>query len=109
MRDFINVASVPYDEECSGVGSENYFNMSRLECMVFAKQLGRQFGEGTEYNNIVIKSFPHDFGTYREVCVYFDDNIPESVDYAFNIESETPDKWDEEALKELQELGYKLK
>lgn len=108
MRDYITIGSTPYGEDCAQVGRNNYYEMSRIECKVFTKQLLRIFGKGTENNSIVTKSFAHDFGTYREVCVYFDDLDEASTNYAFNIEGDTPEFWDDEAKVELESLGYKL-
>ena len=45
--------------------------------------------------HFAIKSFPHDFGTYREVVVYYDtdDNDP----IAYEVEANLPKTWDEES------------
>lgn len=108
MRDYISIGSVPFEEDCIQVGKDNYHEMSRIECRVFIDQLTRIFGKGTENNKIRAKSFPHDFGSYLEVVVFFDDEDQDSLEYAFKVEGEFPAKWDEEALKQLNELGYKL-
>ena len=109
MKDYLEIGSVPSDEPCCGVGADNYYEMSRIECQVFKKQLKRIFGEGTENNSIVIKSFNHDFGSYSEVCVYFNDQDEESLDYAFKIEGECPENWDDEAIQDLKNAGYIFK
>jgi hypothetical protein len=101
MRDYINIGPTPTDEPCAQVGSDNYAEQSRKECIAFCNQLRRQFGEEPTAAHIALKSFPHDFGSYLEVVCYYDDYIPESVEYAYKLESETPAKWDKEARKEL--------
>ena len=50
---------------------------------------------------LVIKPFPHDFGSYREVCVRYDDTDPAAADYALALESDTPAEWDAIAHYEL--------
>ena len=60
-----------------------------------------QLGEPPIGASLGIKSNPHDFGTYLEVVAYFDDSYPESVEWAFGIEANTPAEWDREARQEL--------
>jgi hypothetical protein len=101
MRDFLTIGSSPLDESCSQVGSPDYPEQSRKECRAFLHQLKRQFGEPPIGASLVIKSFPHDFGEYREVCVSFEDSLEEAVNYTFKLEGETPANWDEGAKQEL--------
>jgi hypothetical protein len=102
MRDYISIGSSPTDESCAQVGSDNYERQSKKECKAFIHQLLRQFGEEPYLASLRIKYFPHDFGTYSEVVCYYDDEIEESRSYAYKLESETPSKWDKEALEELK-------
>lgn len=102
MQDYIVIGSAPCDESCAQVGSPSYSGRMRAETAAFIRQLRRTFGKEPEGARIALKSFPHDFGTYHEVVVYFDDSIRESVNYAFRLEAETPANWDEEAREELQ-------
>ncbi len=101
MRDFINIGPAPCDEKCAQVGEDTFPEQSRKECRAFMGQLKRVFGEPPEGAELRIKSFEHDFGTYREVVCYFDDAYPESREYAFKLEGEAPSKWDEQARAEL--------
>jgi len=98
MRDYISIGSSPTDEDCAQVGADNYEAQSRKECIAFIHQLERQFKVVDVFR---IKSFPHDFGTYKEVVCYFDDDNHEAIAFAYRVESECPRRWDSEALKEL--------
>lgn len=98
MRDYITIGSTPYEEACAQVGSDDYPGRSRVECKAFVGQLLRIFGEPPEGADIGIKNFNHDFGTYREVVCYYDDDEEESVRYAFNMEERVPAYWDKEAV-----------
>lgn len=101
-RELMNISCVPAEEECQGVGTPTYDPvMARKECEAFRNQLRRMFGEPPGSARLVIKSFPHDFGSYSEVCVSYDDQSEEETDYAFKLEAEMPGKWDDEARKEL--------
>ena len=101
MKDYLNIGSSPHGEDCAQVGSSDYPQKSRLECQAFKNQLLRIFGTPPGGASLVIKSFPHDFGQYREVCVVYDDESEEETDYAFKLESEGPENWDEKAKEEL--------
>lgn len=107
MRDYISIGSTPSGEECQQIGQASYDSeKDKLERLAFAAQLARMFPNIPQGVTIVSKSFPHDFGSYREVCVCFDADNEEQADYAYNIENNAPEKWDEEALFFLKEKGY---
>jgi len=99
--DELYLGPVPCDEDCAQVGSDDYYNRSRKECNVFINQLIRQFGQPPENTRFKIKSNPHDFGTYHEVVVIFDEQDDKSIDYAFNVEKSANTEWDDLARTEL--------
>lgn len=102
MRDFVYIAPTPVDEDCAQVGTDNYMERARKECNAFRNQLRRVFGAEPEGAEIKIKREDgHDAGSYLEVVCWYNENYPESVDYAFKLEGETPERWDEEAKREL--------
>lgn len=94
MIDHLNIGCTPYDENCFPAGHPK----ARRECQIFLRQLQRQFPGA----DLRVKGFPHDFGTYYEVCAFYNDK--ESMNLAFQVESESPGKWDEIAKAEMQEL-----
>jgi len=102
---YIEIGSVPYDEECAQVGEANYHELSKIECRLFAKQIIEQFNEQIEETGCLIrvKSFQHDFGNYSEVVVYYPDT-EKAIDLAFEIESDCWQNWTEESKNKLQEL-----
>ena len=75
--------------------------MARKEGKAYINQLKRQFGEPPSSAVFRLKAFPHDFGSYYEVCVVFSDTDEEAVDFAYKVEAECPELWDEEAKAEL--------
>lgn len=101
MRDYIDIGSTPCDEDCAQVGSGDYRKRARVELQAFVNQLYRQFGNGPDGAELRVKAFPHDFGTYHEVVAYFDDTLPLSIEWAFKVENECPESWDDEARAEL--------
>jgi hypothetical protein len=93
---------VPAGEPCAQVGTDNYLARSMRECEVFRRMLDRVFpipqGLPVKY---VVRSHPHDFGTYREVSVRYSGGDPSACDFAFQVESSVPDGWDPLAQQEL--------
>ncbi len=52
----------------------------------------------------VVRSHPHDFGTYREVSVRYSGGDAAACDFAFQVESSVPDGWDPVAQQQLSDL-----
>jgi hypothetical protein len=115
MRDYIELGSSPSDEDCVQVSDkEDYIEKMRCEVMVYKNYLQRLFKP--EQSTLSIKGFPHDFGTYYEVIAYFesgdqslsayegDEEPPKnkSMDEAFNMENNSPARWDDIAIEELK-------
>ena len=101
MRDYLEIGSVPADEQCEQLGPNYDEKKARKECRVFINQLRRIHGPEPFGANLKVKSNPHDFGTYYEVACYYDDENEEAMNYAFNCE-DIPENWDDEAKRELQ-------
>lgn len=98
MRDHISIGCSPTDEECAQVGSEDYYERARKECIRFISLIRKVCGPEPELSTaqLKIKSNPHDFGDYLDVVCYFDDDDQLGIDYAFHVEGNTPETWDEE-------------
>lgn len=98
MRDYLTLGPTPACEECEQVGPNFNASVARKEMRAYINQLKRQFGEDTQFG---IKSFPHDFGSYSEVVVYYNPDNEKEMEAAFNVESNLPENWDNEARREL--------
>jgi hypothetical protein len=101
MSDFIDVGSAPTGESCAQVGSDGYHDRAHRECRAYIAQLRRLFGEEPAGAYLRIKSNAHDSGNYLSVVCHFDERFPDSVEYAFRCESESPEEWDKQARQEL--------
>ena len=99
--DSLELSSAPVGEECAQLGSDGYYEKAHKECKAFIKQLRRQFGQEPMGARLYVKSNPHDFGSYYEVACKFDSDNQEAVEYAYKVEAELPEEWDEEAKLEL--------
>lgn len=102
MREQLSLGPTPSGESCQQMGSPEYDSTkARAECRAFINQLGRVFGPPPEGASFRIKSNPHDFGSYLDVNVEYDENVAPSIDYAYKVEANTPEEWDAAARVEL--------
>ena len=94
MRDFLTLGPVPADEDCQQIGMPDYdgekdtADLKRYKAMLQERWPDAHFA---------IKSFPHDFGSYREVVVYFDTEQDEDP-IAFEVESNLPREWEKQPV-----------
>ncbi len=96
MRDYITLGPVPADEDCIPCGHDRKKEIK--ECVRYLGLLNKMFPNLPEECLFAIKSFNHDYGTYREVVVYFDDEDEEAIEWAFFIESHIPIYWDDDTV-----------
>ena len=107
MRDYLDLASVPVCEPCACVGSNDYLTRARIECRAFVDQLKRTYPQALAAGvTFRIKSNFHDFGTYLEVQVCFNDEDEAQAEWAYLIESDLPEYWDYQAQAMLRAAGY---
>ncbi len=96
MQNSITLGTTPTEEPCVCVGEDHYMPRARAECRRFIALLRKKCGDEPEGARFAIKSFPHDFGDYLEVIVWFDEDMPQSVAYAYQCESHLPATWDDD-------------
>jgi hypothetical protein len=93
MKEYLELGSAPADEDCIQVGDNDYVPAMLKDCKRYKEQLTKQFLNIPDSCSFSIKQFPHDFGSYYEVVIYYDPNIPASIDFAFNVENNLPNNW----------------
>ncbi len=108
MKDYLEFETTPFNEPCSQIGDEEYTRDSILECRVLQRQIIRTVGEPPEGSHFYRRSCPHDFGTYHELALSFDDNDESHTEYMQSVERNFPANWDEQSLRELKEGDYSL-
>lgn len=101
MDDEIYLGPVPGEENCEQLGPHYDGTRARQECRAYIALLRRALGEEPEGARLVVKSNPHDFGTYLEVVCRYDSASGKALKYALKCESEGPREWDEQAMTEL--------
>lgn len=96
----------PVCESCLQLGNDSYHEFIGLETEAFINQLRRIFGPEPQGCYFRVTKNPHDFGTYLDVEVVFDEDDEDASDYAYDVEADLPDYWDDEAKEELIRGGY---
>ncbi len=107
---YVDIGPAPANEECAQLGSDDYWRRAGSECAVYKRMLQRLFPtpEGVAAS-FVIRSHPHDFGTYQ-VAVRLgwglwpresDDVVQGAWEFACHVEDNAPETWDQQARFEL--------
>ena len=94
MMDYVNLGSSPIEEDCVQVSSEHeYLQAMKAECQRYKEMLEKRFPWAV--GMLKIKTFPHDFGSYMEICAVFDDQNESQTALAFFMEDNCPMRWDD--------------
>jgi len=93
--DSLNIGPCPCNVDPVQIGEDNYPALARKECNRYIKQLRKMHGDEPVGAKLYVKSNPHDFGTYYEVECRFDPDCQEAVEYAYLIEANCPEEWDD--------------
>ena len=93
MKDYLNIGPVPPEEDCAQLGTPDYREKAIAECRRYIKLLREMLGEEPVGAQLAIKWFQHDFGSYCEVVCYYDNERPETLDYALKCEGDGPLTW----------------
>lgn len=108
MHNEIDIGPVPAEESCVNTGvCNNYEQLQREESKLFIEALTAEFAPIPHGAYFYSKLWPHDFGSYREVQVVYDEHDEEAVKFAFRVESELPGYWSE--YKNAAEKMYALR
>jgi hypothetical protein len=97
MRDYFSLGQTPSAEDCAQVGQPDYRRKALEECQRFIELIRNTLGPEPEGAEFAIKSFPHDFGTYYEVVIWFEPDDAAAVAYAVRCEDDAPTTWNGEA------------
>lgn len=99
--DYIELGPTPAYEDCAQVGADDYAEHSRRECNIFKRMLERLFHvpDGLDVC-YVVRTHPHDFGSYREVAVRYAGG-QKAYEFALHVEGHMPEEWDAIAKYEL--------
>jgi hypothetical protein len=127
--EFVNIGPTPKEEKCTQLGN-NTMDI-KFECEVYIRQLIRYYSEPPAGCEFFIMKNDHELGIYYDVNLFYRTSVEEeeiypgpsstciaqwselennlllNENYALKVESGL-EKWDTEALKELQESKHHL-
>lgn len=102
MREYMEIGATPYGEDCAQVGSDGYRNRAENEMDTYIRLMERIFPEALNKNiNFKKKWFDHDFGTYGEVCMFWNSEDEDASNHVYEIDKNLPENWDKVAKEEL--------
>ena len=97
MKNFEVVGSSPIGVDCVQVSREGGYLPAMLkECNRYKALLEKLF-QPAHGCRFAVKTFPHDFGTYAEVVVHYDDANEVAEAFALNVIDNQPETWEAEA------------
>jgi hypothetical protein len=100
------LGAAPAEEPCAQIGTDGFYERAQAECRAYAAQLHRIYSEAHDGMSLpcdlVVKDFPHDYGTYYEVVAKFDGADMAAVEAAYWLESHCPGVWDASARRALR-------
>jgi hypothetical protein len=95
------ICAGPYDETLATVGDPNFSEQNLKECVVFKKQLEREFGEAPAKSDLIIQSEILESGIiFWNVAIRFDPDDPDASAFADRVENGVA-RWDQIAIQEL--------
>lgn len=101
MHDIYWLGSAPAEENCAQTTDPDFATRNKAECLAYIKAIRRVIGPEPEGARLAVKlESGHDFGSYREVVVYFDGNNREAAEYASRCEDKAPLTWAEAEMEQ---------
>jgi len=93
----IYIECTPTDEPCVMVtDAKPYMEDMRKEALRYREMLTKRFPTAVEEGVIfAIKTNRHDFGSYINIDICYDESNERQFQWALFIESHLPEKWDE--------------
>lgn len=106
----LEIGAVPADEEAQQCNMpDSNYEWVRAECHAYRRQLERVFGVPPADTDLVVQFTRDGNHGYYEVVVKWHDPNPAAVEYAFNMENNAPQYWDDVAIRELRAAHVPVK
>ena len=96
--DYIELGSCPVNETCISVSNDDYMPAMRAECKRYKTMLEKRFPDIPSEAYFKIGTNQHDFGTYLDVRIIFNENNEEASDFAYFVEDNLPTEWNDDSV-----------
>jgi hypothetical protein len=90
MKDYLYIDTTPSEETCTQVGDPDYYGKARAEARRMIAQIDKHYPlpENATMGYTTIATEHHDFGSYYQIKIIFDDECESSTNWAFAIEGD---------------------
>lgn len=106
MTETVDLGPGPADEPCVGTGTcENFESLQKREADLYITALTVHYAPLPEGFRFRSKTWPHDFGTYRDVEAVYTSQA--GCELAFEIEARGPSRWS--AFKDAEQHKWALR
>lgn len=102
----LELGPTPSGEPCAQIGRDDATELNLMEVAAFRDQCMRAFPNIPDDARYIKVRGSHDFGTYYELGIKYNEDDEAAVNYAFEVEANVPEYWDDIAKQELQQKGY---
>ena len=103
--DTMSLGPTPSEEPCAQTGKHDP-SINKMEVRAFINQLKRLYPNESPNAYFIMERNEHEFGTYYEAAIKYNIDDEEASEFAYNVEHNTPEFWDEAAKIELEQKGY---
>lgn len=93
MREHIYLGSTPAGEPCAQYNTPSYFDQAMAETGRYIRVLKKLFPNAPEGIQIKRIYESHTHSRTVDVGIYFNPEVKEQVDYAYNVERNLPFTW----------------
>lgn len=94
MKESLSLGPTPAEESCEQLGPNYDATKARAECRRFIELLEKKFPNRPSGARFKITSNAHDFGTYYEVEIEYEEESEAAIEYAFMVERDAPSTWE---------------
>jgi hypothetical protein len=105
QKDVVYLGCAPAEEECAQVGSPDYEDRAKRECLAYIEAIRAVCGPEPEGAKLKIKRDIHDFGSYLEVACEYDTENRTAAEYAARCDDHAPTTWAEAGVTVSRDPG----
>lgn len=95
MMEYLYLGPTPYEEDAIQLTPTCDTIAMRKQVRDYVTMLEQRFPDAPEEAYFSIKSEYHDYGTYYEAIVKYNEDNEDAVKYAFCVESNLPARWND--------------
>src|SRR5262245_16282035 len=95
LREYVELGQVPWEERPSRMAEPGYRINALRECEAFIQAIRNYVGYEPTGACLAWKAFPQEAGVEYQVVCFYDEKVPDAVQYARRCERQVPATWEE--------------